>query len=116
MVSNFNFSPSEPEEPNMNALMQYLQRQHPETLERVAQSASSEIKEIISHNVQGLVGMLPSEEFNVQITTDREHLANLLASAMMTGYFLGQMEQRKNLEVTLSQSDSLRVRPNPEQL
>ena len=51
--------------------------------------------------------MLPSEDFNIQVTTDRESLANLLASAMMTGYFLGQMEQRKNLEANLSNTDSL---------
>ena len=111
MVFNFNFSPSEPEEQDMNTLMQYLQQQQPETLERVAQSASPEIQEIISHNVQGLVGMLPSEEFQVQIMTNRENLANLLASAMMTGYFLGKMEQRKNLEATFSQCDSLSVQP-----
>jgi hypothetical protein len=29
---------------------------------------------------------------------------------MMTGYFLGQMEQRKNLDNTLSLSDSLKAK------
>jgi len=81
-----------------NQLLKYLQHQSPDVLARVAQSASPEIKQIISQNVQGLVGMLPSESFNVQITTDRENLAGLLASAMMTGYFLRQMEQRMQLE------------------
>ena len=113
MVFNFDFFASEPEEQNTNALIQYLQQQHPETLARIAQSASPEIQQIISQNVQGLVGMLPSEDFNIAITTDRENLANLLASAMMTGYFLGQMEQRKNLEVTLSHTESLNQKPSP---
>jgi hypothetical protein len=81
-----------------NQLLKYLQHQSPEVLARVAQSVSPEIKQIISQNVQGLVGMLPSENFNVQITTDRDNLAGLLASAMMTGYFLRQMEQRMQLE------------------
>lgn len=81
-----------------NQLLKYLQHQPPEVLARVAQSASPEIKQIISQNVQGLVGMLPGESFNVQITTDRDNLAGLLASAMMTGYFLRQMEQRMHLE------------------
>lgn len=81
-----------------NQLLKYLQHQSPDVLARIAQSASPEIKQIISQNVQGLVGMLPSENFNVQITTDRENLAGLLASAMMTGYFLRQMEQRMQLE------------------
>jgi len=73
---------------NPNQLLKYLQ----------AQSVSPEIKQIISQNVQGLVGMMPPEHFHVQITTDRDNLAGLLASAMMTGYFLRQMEQRMQLE------------------
>ncbi|MBG1262639.1 DUF760 domain-containing protein [Nostoc sp. CCCryo 231-06] len=81
-----------------NQLLKYLQHQSPDVLARIAQSASPEIKQIISQNVQGLVGMLPPESFNVQITTDRDNLAGLLASAMMTGYFLRQMEQRMQLE------------------
>ncbi|GAA6621281.1 MULTISPECIES: DUF760 domain-containing protein [Nostocales] len=85
-------------EDNPNKLLKYLQHQPPEVLARVAQSVSPEIKQIISQNVQGLVGMLPSENFNVQITTDRDNLAGLLASAMMTGYFLRQMEQRMQLD------------------
>ena len=107
MVFNFDFFASEPEEQNTNALIQYLQQQHPDTLSRIAQSASPEIQQIITQNVQGLVGMLPSGDFNIQVTTDRENLANLLASAMMTGYFLSQMEQRKNLEANLSNVDSM---------
>ena len=107
MVFNFDFFASEPEEQNVNTLIQYLQQQHPDTLSRIAQSASPELQQIITQNVQGLVGMLPSEDFNVQVTTDRENLANLLASAMMTEYFLSQMEQRKNLEANLSNVDSI---------
>lgn len=107
MVFNFDFPASESEEQENNTLIQYLQRQHPDTLARIAQAASPEIKQIITQNVQGLVGMLPPEDFNVQITTDRENLANLLASAMMTGYFLSQMEKRRDLESALSKSDAL---------
>jgi Protein of unknown function (DUF760) len=94
-----------------NPLLKYLQHQPAEVLARVAQSASPEIKQIISQNVQGLVGMLPGEHFNVQVTTDRENLAGLLASAMMTGYFLRQMEQRMQLEESLLNSLSLKQEP-----
>ena len=94
-----------------NPLLQYLQEQNPEILAQVARSASPEIKQIISQNVRGLVGMLPTENFNVHVTTDRENLANLLASAMMTGYFLRQMEQRRDLEETLTDSSSLNSNP-----
>lgn len=98
MVFNSDFLSDNTEEAQANPLLNYLQRQSPEILARVARSVSPEIQQIISHNVQGLVGMLPSENFNVKITTDRENLAGLLASAMMTGYFLRQMEQRMQLE------------------
>ena len=84
-----------------NSLIQYLQEQSPDVLQRVARSASPEIQDIIRHNVQGLVGMLPGEQFEVRIQTSRDNLAGLLASAMMTGYFLRQMEQRMELEATL---------------
>ncbi|MEQ9354918.1 MAG: DUF760 domain-containing protein [Coleofasciculus chthonoplastes F3-SA18-01] len=98
MVFNSDFLNSPPEDDATNQLLSYLQHQSPDVLSQVAKSASPEIQQIISQNVQGLVGMLPSESFNVQVTTDRENLAGLLASAMMTGYFLRRMEQRMELE------------------
>ncbi|TVQ57944.1 MAG: DUF760 domain-containing protein [Spirulina sp. DLM2.Bin59] len=100
----FNFNT---EEADMNLLLQYLKQQHPEVLEQVAQSATPEVRQIITHNVQGLVGLLPTEDFNVQIITDRENMANLLASAMMTGYFLRRMEQRMELDASLDNTGSL---------
>lgn len=105
----FNNKSFHPESNNSqsNTLLQYLQKQNPELLNHIAQSASPEIKEIISQNVQGLIGMLPSEEFNMYITTERDNLANLLASAMMTGYFLRQVEHRRDLETVLSDTESL---------
>ncbi|HJL68811.1 MAG TPA: DUF760 domain-containing protein, partial [Prochlorococcaceae cyanobacterium Gl_MAG_24] len=84
-----------------NGLIQYLQDQSPDVLQRVAKSASNDIQDIIRHNVQGLLGMLPGEQFEVKVTANRDNLASLLASAMMTGYFLRQMEQRKELEESL---------------
>ncbi|MGG6294339.1 DUF760 domain-containing protein [Leptolyngbya sp. AN02str] len=90
------------EDKETNQLLKYLQHQSPEMMAKVARSVSPEIKDIISQNVQGLVGMLPSGAFNAQITTDRDNLAGLLASAMMTGYFLRRMEQRMELETSLT--------------
>jgi CheY-specific phosphatase CheX len=108
-----NFLNSDVEEEDVNSLLKYLQLQSPEVLTQVAKSVSADVKQIITHNVQGLVGMLPSESFNVKITTDRENLANLLMSAMMTGYFLRQMEQRMQMEDVLTNSLSLHE-PNDE--
>ena len=107
MVFDPDFFSDNAQESQTNMLLNYLQHQSPEILARVAKSVSPEIKQIISHNVQGLVGMLPSENFNVQVTTDRDNLAGLLASAMMTGYFLRQMEQRMHLDQSLASSAAL---------
>ena len=94
-----------------NSLIQYLQEQSPDVLQRVARSASGDIQDIIRHNVQGLLGMLPGEQFEVKIQASRDNLAGLLASAMMTGYFLRKMEQRMELESTLFGEGSLDADP-----
>ena len=107
MIFNFDFNSSNTQDQQENNLIEYLRQQQPEVLARIAQSASPEIKEIISQNVQGLVGMLPSGDFNIKVTTDRENLAHLLASAMMTGYFLCQVEKRMDLEESLSGAEPL---------
>jgi len=95
-----------------NGLIQYLQDQSPDVLQRVAKSASGDIQDIIRHNVQGLLGMLPGEQFEVKVSANRDNLASLLASAMMTGYFLRQMEQRKELEESLFADESMAVDPD----
>ena len=92
-----------------NGLIQYLQDQSPDVLQRVAKSASNDIQDIIRHNVQGLLGMLPGEQFEGKVTASRDNLASLLASAMMTGYFLRQMEQRKELEESLFSDEAMAV-------
>ena len=97
-----------------NALIQYLQEQSPDVLQRVAKSASPDIQDIIRHNVQGLLGMLPGEQFEVKVTSSRDNFTSLLASAMMTGYFLRQMEQRRELEESLFADEQMSV--NPEDL
>ena len=101
MVFESEFFDRETDERPSNPLLQYLQHQAPEDLDRIARSTSPEIKEIISHNVRGMVGVLPTEGFDIQISTDRDNLVGLLTSAMMTGYFLRQMEQRMELEKRL---------------
>ena len=92
-----------------NELIQYLQEQSPDVLQRIAKSASNDIQDIIKHNVQGLLGMLPGEHFEVKVTSSRDHFASLLASAMMTGYFLRQMEQRKEMEESLITDEEMTV-------
>ncbi|MEM8602438.1 MAG: DUF760 domain-containing protein [Cyanobacteria bacterium P01_H01_bin.121] len=114
MVFSSDFFSADSDSKDANQLLKYLQHQSPDVLARVAKSASPEIKEIISQNVQGLLGMLPSENFSVQVVTNRENLAGLLASAMMTGYFLRQMEQRMELEERVTDSLSSIFSMNPD--
>lgn len=85
-----------------NILLDYLKNQSPETLATVAQSVSPEVQQIINQNIQSLLGILPPSNFNVSITTDRENLAGLIGSAMMTGYFIRQMETRMQLDNSLA--------------
>ncbi len=85
-----------------NPLLAYMQSQSPEVLATIAQTAPPEVKQIIAHNIQTLIGVLPPQQFGVTITTDRENLAGLLGSAMMTGYFLSQMEMRMKLDRSLA--------------
>ena len=61
-----------------NALIQYLQDQPADVLQRVAKSASPEIQEIIRHNVQGLLGMLPGEQFEVKVTSNKDIKASIV--------------------------------------
>ena len=72
VIEMFNpeFLATENNDPNdQNDLIQYLQKQSPEVLQRVAKSASEDIQEIIRQNVLGLLGMLPSVHFDVKITS-----------------------------------------------
>ena len=91
-----------------NLLWHYVQSLSPETISQLSQPESQEVFQIIEHNISGLLGSFPSENFDVTISTDRENLGRLLASAMMSGYFLRNAEQRMGFEQSLLgiQSDS----------
>ena len=84
-----------------NTLWQYVQSLSPETLTQLSQPQSREVAEIIEHNIIGLLGNLPHENFDVEISTSRENLGRLLATAMMSGYLLRNAEQRMSFEKTL---------------
>ena len=81
-----------------NPLWQYVQSLSPEAVTHLSQPESKEVFQIIEHNISGLLGNMPSEGFDVAISTNKENLSRLLASAMMSGYFLRNAEQRMNFE------------------
>lgn len=83
-------------------LWQYVQKMSPETLAQLSKPGSTEVFQVIERNIIGLLGNLPSEHFGVDITTSREHMGRLLASAMISGYFLRNAEQRLNFEKSMA--------------
>jgi hypothetical protein len=87
-------------------LLQYVQSLDPETIAQLSKPSSSEVLQVMERNITGLLGGLPSESFEVTITTSREDLGRLLASAMMSGYFLKSAEQRLAFEKSLAAIDA----------
>lgn len=84
-----------------NSLWHYVQSLSPEIVTQLSQPESKEVFQIIEHNITGLLGNMPQENFDVEINTSRENLGRLLASAMMSGYFLRNAEQRMGFEESL---------------
>jgi hypothetical protein len=89
------------QEGESNGLWQYLQSLSPETIAYLSKPESQEVFQVMERNIMGLLGNLPSEQFDVTIGTNRENLGRLLASAMMSGYFLSKAEQRMGFEKSL---------------
>jgi Protein of unknown function (DUF760) len=81
-----------------NGLWHYVQSLSPEAIAKLSRPESNEVFQVMERNILGLLGHLPSEHFDVTINTNREHLGKLLASAMMSGYFLRNAEQRMGFE------------------
>ncbi len=84
-----------------NALVQYIHSLHPEIVSRLSKPENKDVLRIMEQNIGGLLGHLPEGPFNVEITTNRDHLGRLLASAMMGGYFLRTAEHRMTMEQSL---------------
>ncbi|MGB3405434.1 MAG: DUF760 domain-containing protein [Microcoleaceae cyanobacterium] len=83
-----------------NKLWQYVQSMNPEVATKLSKP-DAEVAAVMERNLIQMLGGLPSEHFDVSITTDRDHLARLLTSAMMSGYFLHNVKQRMDFEQSL---------------
>jgi hypothetical protein len=89
-----------------NLLWQYVKSLSPDSVSQLSKPSSAEVFQVMERNIVGLLGNLPPEHFGVTVTTTRENLGRLLASAMMSGYFLRNAEQRMNFEVALQGTES----------
>lgn len=81
-----------------NRLQKYIHAQSVQDMSRLASEISPEVRQIIGSNVQALLGYLPPAEFNTSIMASKENFQNLLASAMLTGYFMHAMETRMHMD------------------
>ena len=97
-IPNFNTSNNEPD-----MFWKYVQSMNSDTVAQLSRPGSPEVLQVMERNISGLLGGLPSEGFDVTIATSRDHLGRLIASAMMSGYFLRNAEQRLALESSLSE-------------
>ncbi|WP_375506264.1 DUF760 domain-containing protein [uncultured Nostoc sp.] len=101
-VSEFFNSESE----TSDLLWQYVKSLSPETVTQLSKPKSAEVFQVMERNIIGLLGNLPSENFGVTVTTSRESLGRLLASAMISGYFLRNAEQRMDFEIALQGAET----------
>lgn len=99
------FGTSESEANDM--LWQYVQNLSPDLLNQLSKPASPEVFSVMERNIVGLLGGLPGENFGISITTSRENLGRLLISAMMSGYFLRNAEQRMAFERSFQAADTI---------
>ncbi|WP_443029164.1 DUF760 domain-containing protein [Spirulina sp. CS-785/01] len=106
-MNNFshNLDTSQDANQEQGQLWQYVQSLDPELIAQLSQP-SPDVAQAMERNIIGLLGGLPPEQFGVTISTSREHLGRLLASAMMSGYFLHSAEQRMQFEKHLAGVDS----------
>jgi hypothetical protein len=95
---------NQPEEDNN--LLDYLQSLTPETINQLSKPQSQEVFQVMEKNIVGMLGTLPSDHFGIMVSTNRENLGRLLASAMMSGYFLRNAEQRMDFEKALMAGDN----------
>ncbi|MFB2881635.1 DUF760 domain-containing protein [Floridanema aerugineum] len=80
-----------------NLLWQYVKSMQSEVIGELSKP-STEAAKVMEANLMGMLGNLPPDHFGVMITTSKENLGRLLASAMMNGYFLRNAEQRMGFE------------------
>ncbi|PKL77415.1 MAG: hypothetical protein CVV27_05530 [Candidatus Melainabacteria bacterium HGW-Melainabacteria-1] len=103
-------------EARSNRLQKYIHAQSVQDMARLATEISPEVRQIIAANVQALLGYLPPGEFSTSITASKENLQNLLASSMLTGYFMHAMETRMQMDDLFSEGQGGESLTHPETL
>lgn len=89
-----------------SVLLSLIQEIEPLDVGHISKDASPNSMDAMKRTISGMLGLLPSDQFHVTIETDRDSLARLLVSSMMTGYTLRNAEYRMCLQKTLELPDS----------
>lgn len=70
----------------------------PMNVSRVGQDVSTESKDAMKRTISGMLGLLPSDQFDITVKASRESSTKLLISSIMTGYTLRNAEYRVALQ------------------
>ncbi|MCO5570054.1 hypothetical protein L7F22_023768 [Adiantum nelumboides] len=99
------FSKKSPLNKEPSLLLSLVQEIQPLDVSQISKEASPDSMDAMKRTISGMLGLLPSDQFQVTVDTSREPLAKLLVSSMMTGYTLRNAEYRLCLQKSLESSD-----------
>ncbi|PIQ25989.1 hypothetical protein COW36_02725 [bacterium (Candidatus Blackallbacteria) CG17_big_fil_post_rev_8_21_14_2_50_48_46] len=99
-----------------NRLHQYIQSRSVQDMAKMASEINPDVKQMIGMNVQALLGYLPGSDFTTTISASKENMQSLLASAMLTGYFLHAMENRMLMEDVFKQEENDSIQSSLEEV
>eukprot|EP00249_Psilotum_nudum_P011383 c23139_g1_i3 orf=354-1409(-) len=84
-----------------SVLLNLIQEIQPLDVSLVSKDTSSDSTDAMKRTISGMLGLLPSDQFQVTVQASHEPLRRLLVSSMMTGYTLRNAEYRLCLQRSL---------------
>mmetsp|Transcript_3791 Transcript_3791/g.6664 ORF Transcript_3791/g.6664 Transcript_3791/m.6664 type:complete len:392 (-) Transcript_3791:367-1542(-) len=96
-----------------NALLDYLQNIDPSKLGGLKDSMSPEVVDAMEQTLVNLLGDLNIRHVEIKATTTRDYLAHLLFWAMMVGYHLRTLENKRELQARFDAPSSS---PSPDMI
>uniref|UniRef100_A0A7S1XDN7 Uncharacterized protein n=1 Tax=Compsopogon caeruleus TaxID=31354 RepID=A0A7S1XDN7_9RHOD len=90
------------EEAESNPLYAAIKKFDPDDISSISKHVSEEAIEAMRRSLVGILGNLPAETFEVQITSEKNGLRQLLVSALTTGYSIRNAEFRMVLNARFS--------------
>ncbi|MCO5572476.1 hypothetical protein L7F22_026231 [Adiantum nelumboides] len=82
-------------------LLSLVQEIQPLDVSQISKEVSPDSTDAMKRTISGMLGLLPSDQFQVTVETSHEPLGKLFVSSMMTGYTLRNAEYRLCLQKSL---------------